>query len=115
LKDNKNRLYKAGRIIDFNEIISISKKRNWNLVFHILPENMETMEALVGNSLPKIVQENSTKLAEYFSQKGVTVVNGVSLNKGEEFSDKAYPTEHYAEKGRMVVAQKIKECFSQRE
>tara|TARA_B110000285_G_scaffold155897_1_gene173979 strand:+ start:316 stop:1326 length:1011 start_codon:yes stop_codon:yes gene_type:complete len=106
---------KHPRIIDFNEIISISKKRNWNLVFHILPENMETMEALVGNSLPKIVQENSTKLAEYFSQKGVTVVNGVSLNKGEEFSDKAYPTEHYAEKGRMVVAQKIKECFSQRE
>jgi len=102
---------KHPRIINFNEIISIAKQKKWDLVFHILPENIETMEKLVGSDLTKIVLGNARKLARYFSEKGVKVINNVSLNTDKEFSDKAYPTEHYFESGRLAVAQKIKDCF----
>ena len=69
------------------------------------------MEKLVGSDLTKIVLGNARKLARYFSEKGVKVINNVSLNTDKEFSDKAYPTEHYFESGRLAVAQKIKDCF----
>lgn len=100
------------RINDFDKIVAISKERNCNLIFHILPENIETMRNLVGEDLVKMVQNNAEKLTDYYNSQGVTVLNNISLNGDKEFSDKAYPTEHYFENGRMTIAKEIKIHFA---
>ncbi len=100
-------LDKNPRIKDFNEIIALAKKRNWNLVFNLMAENVEGAEAVVGSDLTFLIRENRDKLVHYFRQKGVTVVDNLETVHDEEFLDREWPTEHYNMWGRKRIAQKL--------
>ncbi|RLD45484.1 MAG: DUF4843 domain-containing protein [Bacteroidetes bacterium] len=92
------------RIKDFNRIIQLAKKRGWNLVFNLLAENTERAEELVGDDLLYFMQENRKLLINYFTRKGVTVVDNMDDIENDLFVDQDWTTEHYAEKGRKTIA-----------
>lgn len=95
------------RIADFNEIVQLAKKRGWNLVFNLLGENVSKGEELVGKDLIYLMEQNRKLLVNYYSRKGVTVVDNMSLIANEYFIDQNWTTEHYTEEGRKIIAENI--------
>jgi len=91
------------RIKDFDEIVEIAKKRNWNVVFNLLAENTERANELVGNDLVNMMVENSNLLKEYYTKKGVLVSDHLNLVADSLYTDRNWPTEHYKEKGRQII------------
>ncbi len=100
------------RIKDFDAIISLSKKRGWKLVFNLMAENTEKAAALHGNQLLSLMESNRDLLHSYFSRKGVLVVDNLELVSDEQFIDQDWTTEHYAQKGRMKIAQHVSSSMS---
>ncbi|MEN8228343.1 MAG: DUF4843 domain-containing protein [Bacteroidota bacterium] len=98
------------RIEDFNAIVKLAEARGWNLLFNLLPENSEKAEQLVGEELLYLMNENSELLQQYYQSRGVKVVNGLHEVEDEQFIDQDWTTEHYAEKGRKIVAQHVAEA-----
>lgn len=99
------------RIKDFNDIIALAKKRNWNIVFNLMAENTEKAEELVGDDLIFMMNENAEKLTKYFEEKGVLVVNNLNAVESDQFVDQDWTTEHYAEKGRKTIAKNVVEAM----
>lgn len=95
------------RIKDFNEIINLAKNKGWNVIFNILPENTQKTETLVGKDLVYLMEENTKLLTDYYTRKGVIVVNNLNLVEDKQFIDQDWTTEHYAEKGRKQIAKNI--------
>lgn len=95
------------RIKDFNDIVRLSEKKGWNLVFNLLSENTEKAGKLVGEDLLYIMNENRNLLIKYFEQKGVTVVDNLSAVEDDQFIDQNWTTEHYGEKGRKKIARNV--------
>jgi hypothetical protein len=95
------------RINDFNEIIQLAKKRGWNLVFNLMAENTERAQELVGDSLIYFIEENRRLLVGYFTRRGVTVVDNLDNVENDQFVDQNWTTEHYAEKGRKLIAKNV--------
>ncbi|HBZ66185.1 MAG TPA: DUF4843 domain-containing protein [Bacteroidales bacterium] len=98
---------KNPRISDFNAIIELARKRNWNLVFNLLAENTGKAGELVGNDLTDLMNENVQILENYYSRKGVVVVNNLNQVGNDQFVDQNWTTEHYAELGRRTVAKNV--------
>ncbi len=92
------------RIKDFNDIVDLAKERNWNLVFNLLAENTSKAKELVGDELVNMMNINAEMLTQYYENKGVIVVNNLNKVEDEEFIDQNWTTEHYAEKGRKIIA-----------
>lgn len=92
------------RIQDFNDIVELAKERNWNLVFNLLGENIEKAKELVGDELVMMMNKNAELLVKYYHNKGVTVINNLNSVEDEQFIDQNWTTEHYAEKGRKIIA-----------
>ena len=78
-----------------------------NLLFHILPENLEKADSLVGSDLVEIMKDNAQFIEERYSSKGIIVVNNIDLVPSESFTDKDFPTEHYDQRGRQAVASSV--------
>ncbi|RYM34144.1 hypothetical protein ERX46_09295 [Brumimicrobium glaciale] len=97
------------RIKDFNAIVTLAKERNWNLVFNLLAENTQKADDLVGEDLIFMMNQNAEKLINYYEDKGVTVINNLNNVDDEQFIDQDWTTEHYAEKGRKIVAKNVAE------
>ncbi len=97
------------RIKQFDAIVKLAKKRNWNLVFNLLPENTEKASELVGKDLIFLMERNAQNLVTYYQNRGVVVVNNLNEVANLQFLDREWPTEHYAEKGRKKVAEKVAE------
>jgi len=95
------------RIKNFNEIIELANKRGWNLVFNLLAENTEKAKELVGDDLIYMMSQNAKILESYYLQRGVTVVNNLNEVEDKQFIDQHWTTEHYAEKGRKVIASNV--------
>ncbi len=95
------------RIADFNEIIELAKRKNWNLVFNLLAENTEKAEGLCSKDLVFFMRENRDKLVKYFSKKGVKVVDNLEILDNAQFIDQEWPTEHYFEQGRKTIAANV--------
>lgn len=95
------------RIKDFEDIAALCKKREWKLVFHILPENIERTVELVDQDLADLMQQNATWFTTKFQKEGITVVNNISLLPDSCFTDRDFPTEHYNDLGRMAIAKEI--------
>lgn len=92
------------RIQDLNEIIAYAQAQHWNLVFNLLPENTEMAEKLAGGELTRIIRSNRDVLVRYFTAKKVTVVDNLDSVPDRCFLDREWPTEHYNEEGRRIVA-----------
>jgi len=95
------------RIKDFDKIVALAKKRNWNLVFNLMAENIEMADSLVGKDLLFLMKQNRDLLVERYQRMGVTVVDNLSSVPDEEFIDRDWTTEHYAEQGRKIVAHNV--------
>lgn len=96
----------------FDEIAALSKARGWNLVFHILPINLELSDSLVGTELRQIIYRNRDLVKQHYEQMGVTVVDNVDLLPDSLFLDKDWPTEHFNERGRRMVAERIAQAVA---
>lgn len=97
------------RIQDFNDIVALAKERNWNLVFNLLAENTQKADDLVGEDLTFMMNQNAEKLIKYYENKGVVVVNNLNKVDNDQYIDQDWTTEHYAEKGRKIIAKNVAE------
>ncbi len=95
------------RIKDFDGIIKLSEKRGWNLVFNLLSENTQMAQELVGKDLIYLMEQNRTILKTYFQKRGVVVVDNLFAVETTQFIDQNWTTEHYAEKGRKIIANNV--------
>lgn len=95
------------RIKDFDEIVSIAKQKNLKLIFHLLAENVQYADSLVGKELVNIMHQNKQLLLDRYSKNGVTVVNSFELVNGLDFIDQDWTTEHYNQKGRFILAKNV--------
>jgi len=95
------------RIKDFDDIVELAGERGWQLVFNLLPENTQTAEKLVGDDLIYLMEHNRRLLVDYYTSKGVIVIDNLNAVDSEEFVDQNWTTEHYAELGRKIIAEKI--------
>jgi hypothetical protein len=100
-------LAKHVRIKDLNDIIELAKKRDWKLVFNLMAENTEKALGIVGEDLLFLMEENRKKLVTYFENKGVTVVDNMYSVEDVDFIDQNWTTEHYAERGRKIIASHV--------
>jgi hypothetical protein len=101
------------RINDFDDIVKYSKARGWNIVFNLLAENVEKAQELVGDDLVYLMKQNTDLLIDYYSRKGVVVVNNLDLVSNDQYIDQHWTTEHYAEMGRWTIATNIAEHLKQ--
>ncbi|MDR0364719.1 MAG: hypothetical protein LBH92_06870 [Bacteroidales bacterium] len=95
------------RIHDFNEIIDLAEKRGWILVFNLLAENTQRAQQLVGDELVWLMRQNRDLLVDYYTRKGAIVVDNLETVDDMDYIDKDWTSEHYAEKGRIAVAQNV--------
>ncbi|NOQ26092.1 MAG: DUF4843 domain-containing protein [Bacteroidales bacterium] len=95
------------RIKDFDAIVKLAEKRNWNLVFNLMAENLEKAEELVGDNLVYLINENRKLLIERYTNMGVLVVDNVDNISDNQFTDQHWTTEHYAENGRKIIARNV--------
>jgi len=94
------------RIKDLDEIVSLAQRRNWNLVFSILAENIEEAEALAGEELVNLMKTNLDWIIKRYGAD-VLMIDNMELLGSDEFTEKDFPSEHYYESGRRKIAENI--------
>jgi hypothetical protein len=98
---------KNPRIMDYDAIVKIAKENNWNLVFNILAENVEKAKELAEPELLQLMEQNRDILVSRYTKKGVMVVDNLDDVPDEQYIDRHWPTEHYAEEGRRAIAKNL--------
>ena len=99
------------RIADFDALVEVCRKKKLELIFNLLPENMQTAGKLVGPELTRLMQLNGDLLKMRYTKKGVRVVDNLNALEGADFVDQNWTTEHYKERGRRIVANQLKSAF----
>lgn len=100
------------RIRDLDKIVTLCKHRGWKLIFNILPENTEQARFLVGQDLLYLMHQNTEFVQNRYTKQGVLVVDNLDQVFDKDFIDRAFPTEHYCEAGRLTVALNVSEALS---
>ncbi len=95
------------RIKDFDEIVKVCKQKNLKLYFNILSENVAWADSLVGRELVYFMRTNAQLLQERYTRMGAIVINNLEAVPGESFGEKTWTTEHYDQRGRMIVAMNV--------
>lgn len=95
------------RIQDFRDIMQLAQDRGWNLIFNLMAENTEKAQKLVGDDLMFLFEENRKLLVNFFESKGYPVVDNLYSVEDEQFIDQNWTTEHYAQKGRTIIAENV--------
>lgn len=101
------------RVHDFDKMAALAREQGWQLVFNLLAENVELCDSLVGSDLTHQMRQNRDILVEYFSRRGVIVVDNLEVIEDVRFRDRDFPTEHYDQTGRMRIARRIAEALNQ--
>ncbi|MBL0913744.1 MAG: DUF4843 domain-containing protein [Bacteroidia bacterium] len=99
------------RIRDVDEIVELARRRGWNLVLNLMAENTERAAQLAGEDLVYLMEENRKLLVSYYERKGVPVVDNLHRVPDSCFSDRDWPTEHYTEQGRRIIARNVAETL----
>lgn len=94
------------RLASFDGIADFCKKNRIKLVFVILPENIEKMEDLVDATLPNLVHKNASFLHAHFTKRKIEVIDLHAEVEKYGFFE-SFPTEHYRDFGREIVAKSI--------
>ncbi len=97
------------RIKDLDKIVKLCHRRGWKLVFHILADNMDQIKTLAGPDLEFLMKENAQYITRRYAPQGVTVVNNQSMVRDQDFFERDFPTEHYNQHGRRIVAEAVAE------
>lgn len=95
------------RIKDFDDIVEVAKQKKLKLIFHLLAENVQYADSLVGNELVYIMNYNKQLLINRYTSKGVIVVNSFNLVNGKDYIDQDWTTEHYNQTGRLILANNV--------
>ncbi len=102
------------RFKQFDKIIDLAKKRNWNLVFNILPEDIDKATIMVGDVIPYILDKNVKIFIEKYKNSRALIIDNHRLSNGSCFYEK-YPTEHYTTEGKKklagVVASELRKIY----
>lgn len=99
---------KNPRIKDFDKIARLCQRRGWTLVFNILADNMNQIKTLAGPDLEYLMQENAQYIIQRYEPMGVIVVNNQYSVREEDFFE-TFVTEHYNQRGRRNIAEKVAE------
>jgi len=99
---------KNPRVKDFDNIVRLCQRRGWRLVFNILADNMDQLKTLAGPDLEYLMQENAQYIIQRYEPQGVTVVNNQYSVRDEDFFEN-FVTEHYSQRGRRNIAEKVAE------
>lgn len=97
------------RIQDFDAIVEWAEERDVHLVFNILAENMEWADSLIGTDLTDLMKGNRDFLVARYEGMGVPVVDNLEKVPARFFVDKDFPTEHYNDIGRKIIAANVSE------
>lgn len=95
------------RVDDFDKIIDWANTTNKYLVLHILPENLQLADALVGSELTALIRQNKDWLLDRFKSEGIVIIDNLELLPDKHFRDRDFPTEHYDLAGRQLIAKTI--------
>ena len=100
------------RLKDFDDIVALSRKRGWHLVFNLMAENVDKANGMVGKDLIYLMKQNHDYLLDrYGNLEGVTVVDNLNLVRDVNFIDQDWTTEHYYEEGRRIIADHVAEAL----
>ncbi|MBR6161912.1 MAG: hypothetical protein IKQ75_08605 [Bacteroidales bacterium] len=99
---------KNPRIKDSDKIVRLCQRRGWRLVFNILADNMDQIKTLAGPDLEYLMQENAQYIIQRYEPMGVIVVNNQYSVREEDFFE-TFVTEHYNQRGRRNIAEKVAE------
>ena len=97
---------KNARIKNLDEIVRIAKKRKWNLVFVILPEEYDKSAEMVGEELTMLLDSTANMLKKRYQKEDIILVDNMKLLTSNYFYE-VYPTEHYLSSGKAYVAEEI--------
>lgn len=100
------------RVKDFDEIVSICEQKGLKLIFVILPENLQEAHQLVGKELTDLMTTNKNWLVDRYTKKGAQVVDCFNQVADSCFTERTFPSEHYTEIGRMIVAKAVTDCIN---
>lgn len=95
------------RLQDYDGIAELCKTKNIELIYVILPENLEEGKALVDEDLTQLMLDNKEILKKRYEAKGVKVVDCFDVLGTEDFLEKDFPSEHYFQRGRQEIARRI--------
>lgn len=98
------------RVKDLDKIVELSKKRDWNLIFHILPEDIEKADKMIGPEIPFLLNQTKNFLIQRYSGENFDFINNLVLLDASHFYEK-YPTEHYNASGKIKIAKKLAESL----
>ncbi len=94
------------RIKDFDEIVTIAKKKNIKLIFHLLPEKTHETEQLIGKDLTKLIAYNRNFLHERYNTENISIIDNMELLPATDFIEKL-PNSHFYYSGRKKMAEEI--------
>ncbi|WP_017259725.1 DUF4843 domain-containing protein [Pedobacter arcticus] len=97
------------RIKDFDNIVELAKKRNWNLIFNLIAENTEKANQLLGYPLTYLMNQNKELLLQRYQKNGVFVADNLNAVTNKDFIEQHWTSEHYAERGRKAIAENVAE------
>tara|TARA_B110000495_G_C23034064_1_gene616854 strand:+ start:1944 stop:2975 length:1032 start_codon:yes stop_codon:yes gene_type:complete len=103
------------RIDDLNAIVSIANNKDYKVIFNLLGENTIEAEKLVGKELLYLMEKNRSLLVNYYTNKGVIMVDNFYQIPDSCFVDRDWPTEHYNYQGKKIVAESIKKAIETNE
>ena len=100
------------RLKDFDDIVALSRKRGWHLVFNLMAENVDKANAYVGKDLMYLMKQNHDYLVNRYGHlEGVSLVDNLNLVRDVNFIDQDWTTEHYYEEGRRIIASQVAEAI----
>lgn len=100
---------KNPRIQDLDKIVRLCHRRGWNLMLNILADNMDQIKTLAGPDLVFLMKQNAQYIIHRYEPQGVKVVNNQYMVRDRDFFEREFPTEHYNQRGRHMVAEHIVE------
>jgi hypothetical protein len=95
------------RVKDFDEIVEIAFSKDIQLIFVVLPENIQEAEKLVDTDLKNLMIDNKNWLVNRYESAHVKVVDCFELVADSCFIERDFPSEHYTETGRFIIASAI--------
>lgn len=95
------------RLKDFDEIYRWCGKRNVRLYLNLMSENLHYADSLVGAELVFLMRQNRDILVERYHKEHCSVVDNLESVPHTSFIDKNWTTEHYDQRGRMIIARNL--------
>jgi len=91
-------------IHDFDNIMDFAKQRNYKVVFNLLGENTDEANKLVGDNLLELMENNRQLLIDRYTKQGAIIVDNLYNIPDSCFVDRDWPTEHYNQTGKNIIA-----------